>query len=208
MKNCCRYTNDDTPTIQISLVRLINTQINSMNTKSNNLPVARKNIVSKSTAIAVVSWAIVFWASKVFLSSLPYKFSNHPDTQHIFSTIGDWLGGLISPAIGELFTRFGAYVVGSFELLTSLILLLPALLWVIARVQHRPIVGVRARFHRIGGLLAGAVMAGAVFFHLFSPLGVVVLHDGQSDGGSLFYAALSILILGPMLFILNRKSIH
>lgn len=51
-------------------------------------------------------------------------------------------------------------------------------------------------------------MAGAVFFHLFSPLGVVVLHDGKSDGGSLFYAALSILILGPVLYILNRKLIH
>ena len=89
-----------------------------------------------------------------------------------------------------------------------MVLLLPALLWVIARVQHRPFVGVRARFHCIGGLLAGAVMAGAVFFHLFSPLGVAVLHDGQSDGGSLFYAALSILILGPVLYLLNRKLIH
>ena len=179
-----------------------------MNTKTTDLPVARNAFLSKSTVIAVASWAIAFWASKVFLSSLPYKFSNHPDTQHIFGTIGDWLGGLISPVIGGLFTRFGAYVVGSFELLTSLVLLLPALLWVIARAQDRPFAGVRAGFHRIGGLLAGVVMAGAVFFHLFSPLGVVVIHEGQSDGGSLFYAALSILVLGPVLYLLNRKSIQ
>lgn len=179
-----------------------------MNTQSTNLSVAGSTFVNNSTVMACVSWAIVLWTSKVFLSSLPYKFSNHPDTQYIFGTIGDWLGSLISPAIGGLFARFGAYVVGSFELLTSLVLLLPALLWVIARVQHRPFAGVRARFHRIGGLLASAVMAGAVFFHLFSPLGIVVRHEGQSDGGSLFYAALSILILGPVLSMLNRKSVH
>ena len=52
--------------------------------------------------------------------------------------------------------------------------------------------------------MASAVMAGAVFFHLVSPLGIEVLHDGQSDGGSLFYAALSILILGLVLFGINQ----
>jgi len=35
-------------------------------------------------------------------------------------------------------------------------------------------------------------MAGAVFFHLFTPLGIEV----NGDGGSLFRAAVSILILG------------
>ena len=44
--------------------------------------------------------------------------------------------------------------------------------------------------------MAAVVMAGAVFFHLFTPLGIEVLHEGKSDGGSLFYAALSILVLG------------
>ena len=48
------------------------------------------------------------------------------------------------------------------------------------------------------------VMAGAVFFHLFTPLGIEVLHQGESDGGSLFYAAVSILILGIVLFAINR----
>ena len=64
--------------------------------------------------------------------------------------------------------------------------------------------GVRRRFHMLGGLMASAVMAGAVFFHLFTPLGVEVLHQGKSDGGSLFYAAASILVLGIALFFLNR----
>ena len=48
-------------------------------------------------------------------------------------------------------------------------------------------------------------MAGAVFFHLVTPLGIVVLHEGKSDGGSLFYAALSILVMGIVMFFINGK---
>ncbi|MFK7853851.1 MAG: hypothetical protein AB8B79_07060, partial [Granulosicoccus sp.] len=77
------------------------------------------SFTSSSTLVAIASWVIALWASKVFLSSLPYKFSSHPDTQHIFGTIGDWLGGLITPVLGDLFTQFGAYLVGTFELITA-----------------------------------------------------------------------------------------
>lgn len=153
---------------------------------------------------AIVSWLIVLWMSYVFLGSLPYKFSKHPDTQHIFGTIGDWLGTIIGPGIGKLFSELGAYVIGSFELITAIVLLLPALLWVVARQRGTCFGVTRRRIHMFGGLMASAVMAGAVFFHLVSPLGVEVLHEGESDGGSLFYAALSILILGLVLFVINR----
>jgi hypothetical protein len=46
-------------------------------------------------------------------------------------------------------------------------------------------------------------MTGAAFFHLATPLGIEVLHNGQSDGGSLFYAAVSILVLGLVLAAIN-----
>ncbi|NND92441.1 MAG: hypothetical protein HKN42_16400 [Granulosicoccus sp.] len=153
---------------------------------------------------AIVSWLIVLWMCYVFLGSLPYKFTGHPDTQHIFGTIGNWLGGFLGAGIGNLFTNYGAYVIGSFELLTSIVLLLPALLWVLSRLNGSFFGITRRRFHVIGGLMASAVMAGAVFFHLVSPLGVEVLHEGKSDGGSLFYAALSILILGLVLVAINQ----
>ena len=152
---------------------------------------------------AIISWVIVGWICKVFLTSIPYKFSQHPDTQHIFGTIGEWLGGLITPALGDLFTNFGSYIVGSFEILTSLVLLIPAVIILIRKLKSQPWTNVRPRWHAIGGLMAAAVMAGAVFFHLFSPLGVEVLHNGVSDGGSLFYAAVSILVLGIVLAIIN-----
>ena len=43
--------------------------------------------------LSVFSWVIVLWIAKVFLLSLPYKFTLHPDTQHIFGTIGAWMKG-------------------------------------------------------------------------------------------------------------------
>lgn len=160
-----------------------------------------------SRAIAVFSWLAVLWMCYVFLGSLPYKFTGHPDTQHIFGTIGDWLGGLLGSGIGSLFTQFGAYAVGAFELLTSLVLLFPAVLWLKSKMSNQPFGNTRRRWHQVGGLMAAMVMTGAVFFHLFTPLGIEVLHEGQSDGGSLFKAAVSILVLGIVLFFVNRYAI-
>ena len=150
------------------------------------------------------SWVTVIWMCYIFFGSLRYKFTKHPDTQHIFGTVGDWLGTFFGNTIGTLFTDFGGYVIGSFELLTSIVLLLPALLWVISKISGSYFGVTRRRFHMFGGLMASAVMAGAVFFHLVSPLGVEVLHEGQSDNGTLFYAAVSILVLGIVLFLINR----
>ena len=165
------------------------------------------NPTTMQTVKALVSWAITLWIGKVFLTSLPYKFTNHPDTQHIFGTIGAWMTGILGQRIGAWFVDFGAYVVGSFELLTSIVLLLPALLWVFAKLGFgEQGAHTRAKFHAIGGLMAAAVMAGAAFFHWFTPLGVEVLHQGESDGGSLFYAAVSIFVLGIVLFVINQAN--
>lgn len=150
-----------------------------------------------------MSWPIVAWMCYIFLGSLPYKFSKHPDTEHIFGTIGDWIGGFAGSGLGNLFKEFGAYAVGGFELLTSIVLLLPIVLWLISRMSKSYFGITRRRFHVIGGLMASMVMAGAVFFHLVSPLGVEVMHNGEGDGGSLFYAALSILVLGLVLVAVN-----
>lgn len=155
----------------------------------------------------VVSWIIALWAAKVFLSSLPYKFTKHPDTEHIFGTIGKWMGDTINGSLGHLFSSFGSYVVGSVELVTSVVLLLPAVLWLLNKIGIRKAHSSRASYHAIGGMLAATVMAGAVFFHLFTPLGIEVLHEGKSDGGSLFYSAVSILVFGVVLFVINRSGL-
>lgn len=153
--------------------------------------------------ISIASWLISLWTAKVFLFSLPYKFSNHPDTQHIFGTIGEWMKGVLGNAIGQGFIDVGAYIVGSVELIASIILLAPAVAWLLVKASVLEDKPYRAMLHCIGGLIAAGVMTGAVFFHLFTPLGWEVLHEGKSDGGSLATAALSILILGGAMFVAN-----
>lgn len=164
------------------------------------------NNAAKNLVITVSSWLIVVWMCFIFLGSIPYKFSKHPDTQHIFSTIGEWMKGILGNTIGELFANIGPYAVGSVELLISLLLLSPIVYWFKYRNQDgADVKRFRAKVHSLGGVMASAVMAGAVFFHLFTPLGIEVLHGGKPDGGSLFRAAVSILILGIVLLLMNKS---
>ncbi|TEW52635.1 hypothetical protein [Psychromonas algicola] len=156
--------------------------------------------------LPIFSWAVVLWTAKVFLFSLPYKFTLHPDTQHIFGVIGAWMQGFLGETIGTGFANYGSYAVGSVELITSLVLLSPAVFWLLLKAKVIKSAPSRSAVHALGGLMAAAVMGGAVFFHLFTPLGIVVIHEGQSDGGSLFYAATSILVLGLVLFMTNYRA--
>jgi len=153
--------------------------------------------------LSIFSWLTVLWIVNVFLSSLPYKFTLHPDTQHIFGTIGYWLQSILGDSIGNAFAHYGAYLVGSAELLVSILLLSPLMFWLARKLTALKETPPRSLIHAIGGLFASAIMAGAAFFHLFTPLGVEVLHDGKSDGGSLFYAAVSIFVLGLILSVVN-----
>ncbi|MEM7376660.1 MAG: hypothetical protein AAF460_04035 [Pseudomonadota bacterium] len=162
---------------------------------------------SVSLPVRVFSWLSVLWIARVFLTSIPYKFTQSPDTQHIFGTIGTWLGGFFGEGLGNAFAQFGPYVIGSAEILASAILLLPGLLWIGSKLNLCRALDA-SPFHALGGLFASAIMAGAVFFHLFSPLGIEVLHNGEGDGGSLFYAAASILVLGVVLFFINGRRLR
>lgn len=157
----------------------------------------------KNRITTIFSWVVVAWTCKVFLSSLPYKFTSHPDTQHIFGTIGVWMQDTISNGLGLWFVENGAFAVGIFELLASLLLLSPILFWGVGKLNILSKVPSRALIHTLGGLLSAGVMAGAMFFHLVTPLGIEVLHNGVSDGGSLFYAAVSIFVLGLILAGVN-----
>ena len=166
---------------------------------------SRLALPAPRTLLAAASWPMAAYASFVFLSSLPYKLSGAPTTEHIFSTIGAWIGTGLGPGIGDAFARFGAYAVGSAELLVSLLLLAPAALWIVGRARGRRTGPSRARLHALGGAGAAALMAGAVFFHLESPLGTVVVHDGTGDGGALFGAALTVLAMGVALVAINAR---
>ena len=126
----------------------------------------------KSRLLGVVPHGIALFMSAVFLDSLRFKFTDHPKTQVIFGKLNAWATDVGFPGLFAHTGLFSQYVIGSIELLASTLL----------------IAGILPRFRHLqaAGALAGfLVMAGAVSFHLFTPLGV----DPNHDGGGLFMAA-------------------
>ncbi len=95
-------------------------------------------------------WALVIFMVAILGGSLPFKFEilEAAEPRHIFTTIGTWLGM-------DWFSQYGAMITGVIELAASILLIIPNL-------------------RLYGAILAAGTMAGAIFFHLFSPLGWVV----------------------------------
>lgn len=130
-------------------------------------------------------WVLALYIAFVFIQSLFFKFTDSPETIHIFMTIGAWLGI-------ELFSNYGAYAVGTVELIASILLFIP-------------------RTQVIGAALALGVMTGAIFFHLFSPLGVVVgnVEMGvEADGGLLFGLACGVWVASALILWLRRDRVE
>ncbi len=138
----------------------------------------------------IVKTILSLFISIVFMQSLFFKFSDAPETQHIFSTLDQWAAGFgfeglfLSPGI------FNAYVVGSTELVAALILLTGLFL-------SKEILTV------IGSFISMGVISGAIFFHLFTPLGIEV----HGDGGALFGMAVGIWIASLILIVRHRNAV-
>ncbi|MFK7732903.1 MAG: hypothetical protein AB8B48_14880 [Pseudomonadales bacterium] len=137
-----------------------------------------------------LTWALIAFVAFVFLQSLFFKFAGSEETEIIFNTIGEWMAG-IGPleAISGAFAEHGGYAVGITELIAVALLVYPA-----------------TRFY--GALLGLGVISGAIFFHLFTPLGVnrVVDAAGNTDGGALFYMACGVWLSCAILSVLNRPG--
>lgn len=134
--------------------------------------------------------AISIFAALVFLDSLRFKFTDHPNTQEIFGRLDGWAGTLGLPGLFAHTGLFSQYVIGTAELFASALLL----------------IGLMPRFARLnalGALIGLAVMTGAVSFHLFTPLGI----DPNNDGGGLFAAAVTIWITAIALLVIRRNEI-
>ena len=139
----------------------------------------------------VITNILIVYIAFVFIQSLVFKFSGAPETQHIFNTIEAWatdkfgISGLfVPPGI------FNAYVIASAELVASILLLVGMFT---ARKFLIP----------VGALMAFGVISGAIFFHLFTPLGINV----QDDGGTLFFMACGVWISSVILMIMNKSFI-
>ena len=144
---------------------------------------------------AIQIWEILasLWVIYIFLWSLPYKFSWHEHTQFIFSTIWEWIWTILWTGIGNAFSSYWAYVIGTWELIVSIILILA--FYFITKSQYSR----SSRAFAIGWLWAMFLMIWAVFFHIFSPLWIEV----NDDGWSLFKAAVSIVFIWAFLAVYN-----
>ncbi len=139
-------------------------------------------------------WLLTAYVAFVFVQSLFFKFTGSPETVYIFegkldpwaATLG--FGGVFAP--GGLFS---AKIVGVFELIASVLLVAGAAL------SNRVL-------QVLGAALGLGVISGAIFFHLFTPLGIAVVNtDGSSDGGELFALACGVWVACAALLWIRRE---
>ena len=133
---------------------------------------------------------LAIFCSLIFLDSLRFKFTNHPNTQTIFGKLNDWASSLGAEGLFTQTGLFSQYVIGGAELIASGALLL----------------GILPRFRRLqgfGALLGLAVMTGAIIFHTMTPLGI----DPNNDGGLLFVMACCVWLSCAALLFIRRREI-
>lgn len=139
----------------------------------------------------IVNWVLPLYIAFVFLQSLFFKFSGSEETVIIFNTIGTWMLDIGLPqGFAEGFSNYGGTVTGIAELIAAILVLIPAT--------------------RVWGAVAGLmVMSGAIFFHLFTPLGVVRVVDaaGNTDGGVLFFMACGVWLSSLALLYIDRQKL-
>lgn len=117
---------------------------------------------------------ILFWLARIvaaflMLQTLYYKFTASPESVFIFTTVG------MEP--------WGRWLIGVLELVASILLFIPAMVW-------------------LGAVLAIGLMAGAIGMHI-TLLGIEV----QGDGGRLFSYAAIVLVCAAYIFWTCRKTI-
>ena len=125
-----------------------------------------------------ILWTLCAYMAFVFVQSLFFKFTAAPESIFIFTTLREWSG--IS-----LFEPVGRWVIGLAELLASILLFIP-------------------RMRIFGAALAIGIMSGAIFFHLFTPLGV----DIMGDHGELFTLACGVWLSGWIILAMSRDDIR
>jgi uncharacterized membrane protein YphA (DoxX/SURF4 family) len=131
---------------------------------------------ARDTVLGMVAWILAAFIAYIFIYYLQFKFTGHPGSVDLFTTLTDWLGFHGH----EKFMRIGT---GSMELVASVLLFIPAT-------------------QVVGAALALAIMSGAIFFHLVSPLGI----DPYGDGGVLFKEACAVWLSSLAILAIRRRK--
>jgi len=139
-------------------------------------------------------WLLIAYVAFVFVQSLFFKFAGSPETVYIFEgKLDPWAATLGFKGVFAPGGVFSAKVVGVFELIASVLLVAGAVL------SNRVL-------QVLGAGLGLGVISGAIFFHLFTPLGIAVVNtDGSSDGGELFALACGVWVACAVLLWIRRE---
>ena len=105
----------------------------------------------------------------ILIQTLRYKFTAHPDSVYIFTKVG------LEP--------YGRIIIGVFELIAAILILIPKTIW-------------------LGALLTLGIISGAILMHL-SNLGIEI----NGDGGMVFYMAVIVFVLSLIVLWINRKNL-
>ncbi|UTA66884.1 DoxX family protein [Emticicia sp. 21SJ11W-3] len=116
----------------------------------------------------IISLGLRIIAAVIFIQTLYFKFTAHPESVVLFSKLG-----------AEPWGRIGT---GVLELVTAVLLLLPATAFV-------------------GGLLAMGLMLGAIAAHL-----MVIGIESMGDGGQLFILAIVVLFCSVVIQVIHRQQ--
>lgn len=129
------------------------------------------------TILSWLTWPAALWIAYEFLWYEQYKLTGNEGSVHLFTILTDWLG---FPG-HEKVMRLG---VGIIEIVASVLVVIPA-----TRLA--------------GAVLAFGIMAGAIFFHVVSPLGI----DPYGDGGVLFKEAVFTLLMAGFIIWVKRDEV-
>jgi uncharacterized membrane protein YphA (DoxX/SURF4 family) len=140
-------------------------------------PSGAAGLAAMSRPMRALSWLAAAWIVWELGYYEQYKLTGNEGSVHLFGILSDWLG---TPGGEKPFRLFVAIQ----EIVACVLVLLP---W--TRVP--------------GAALSFVTMAGAVFFHLVSPLGV----DPYGDGGVLFTEAVFTLAVSAFLLAIHRHEI-
>ena len=137
----------------------------------------------------IVTTGLSLLIAAVFLDSLRFKFTLAPETQEIFSRLEGWANSFDVYGLFLPYGAFGPFAIGSAEAVATILLLVGALVC--------PLRGLQV----IGAKLAMVIMTGAIFFHLFTPLGVVV-----NGNALLFTMACVVWVSAATVYLLRMKN--
>ena len=126
----------------------------------------------------LLTWPAAFYIAGVLLWYEQYKLTGNPGSVYLFTILSDWL-------FLDGYEKPFRLTVAIAEIVASVLVLLP---WT----------------RMYGALMSLAIMTGAIFFHVVSPLGI----DPYNDGGALFKEACTVWLCSVFILAFYRHDLR